>query len=72
MKPTCTVATLLERYFTERLMRQRNVSPNTIASARPTIRLLFTLAQARPPQSPSALATGQLAASFLGQFLIPP
>ena len=27
MKPACNVATLIERYFTERLMRQRNVSP---------------------------------------------
>jgi hypothetical protein len=26
MKPSCNVATLIERYFTERLMRQRNVS----------------------------------------------
>jgi putative copper resistance protein D len=24
MKPACNVATLIERYFTERLMRQRN------------------------------------------------
>ena len=31
MKPACNVATLIERYFTDRLMRQRNVSPNTIA-----------------------------------------
>lgn len=34
MKPACNVATLIERFFTERLMRQRNVSPNTIASYR--------------------------------------
>ena len=47
MKPSCNVATLIERYFTERLMRQRNVSPNTIASYRDTFRLLFTFAQAR-------------------------
>ena len=47
MKPACNVATLIERYFTERLMRQRNVSPNTIASYRDTFRLLFTFAQAR-------------------------
>jgi hypothetical protein len=26
MKPACNVATLIERYFTERLMRQRNLS----------------------------------------------
>jgi hypothetical protein len=32
MKPCHNVATLIERYFTERLIRQRNVSANTIAS----------------------------------------
>ena len=42
MTPSCNVATLIERYFTERLMRQRNVSANTIASYRDTFRLLFT------------------------------
>ena len=41
MKPGCNVATLIERYFTERLMRQRNVSANTIASYRDAFRLLF-------------------------------
>jgi hypothetical protein len=38
MKPACNVATLIERYFSERLMRQRNVSANTIASYRDTFR----------------------------------
>ena len=41
----CNVATLIESYFTERLMRQRNVSANTIASYRDTFRLLFLFAQ---------------------------
>jgi hypothetical protein len=36
MKPNCNVAPLIERYFTERLMRQRNVSAITIASYRYT------------------------------------
>jgi site-specific recombinase XerD len=36
-KSICNVATLIERYFTERLMRQRNVSANTIASYRDTL-----------------------------------
>lgn len=49
MKPSCNVATLIELYFTERLMRQRNVSANTIASYRDTFRLLFTFAQGRHP-----------------------
>jgi integrase/recombinase XerD len=56
MKPSCNVATLIERYFTERLMRQRNVSANTIASYRDTFRLLFTFAQVRLRKPPSALA----------------
>ena len=69
MKPACNVATLIERYFTERLMRQRNVSPNTIASYRDTFRLLFTFAQARLRKSPSALALDDLDAPFIGAFL---
>ena len=56
MKPGCNVATLIERYFTERLMRQRNASANTIASYRDTFRLLFTFAQAQLGKPPSALA----------------
>ena len=32
MKSSCNVATLIERYFTDRLMRQRKVSVNTVAS----------------------------------------
>jgi integrase/recombinase XerD len=69
MKPAFNVATLIERYFTDRLMRQRNVSPNTIASYRDTFRLLFTFAQARLRKSPSDLALGDLDASFIGTFL---
>ena len=73
MKPSksiCNVATLMERYFTERLMRQRNVSANTIASYRDTFRLLFTFAQARLRKSPSDLALDDLAAPFISAFLI--
>ena len=69
MKPSCNVATLIERYFTERLMRQRNVSANTIASYRDTFRLLFTFAQARLRKPPSALALDDLDAPFVSAFL---
>ena len=69
MKPSYNVATLIERYFTERLMRQRNVSPNTIASYRDTFRLLFTFAQARLRKPPSALTLEDLEAPFIGAFL---
>src|SRR5260370_13205794 len=69
MKPCHNVATLIERYFTERLMRQRNVSANTIASYRDTFRLLFTFAQARLRKPPSTLALDDLDAPFVSAFL---
>ncbi len=70
MRPACSVATLIEHYFTDRLLRQRNVSPNTIASHRDTFRLLFTFAQARLGKSPSDLALSELDAPFIGAFLL--
>jgi site-specific recombinase XerD len=69
MKPNGNVATLIERYFTERLMRQRNVSANTIASYRDTFRLLFTSAQARLRKPPSALVLDDLDVPFISAFL---
>jgi site-specific recombinase XerD len=50
-------------------MRQRNVSPNTIASYRDTFRLLFTFAQARLHKAPSALALDDLDAPVISAFL---
>jgi integrase/recombinase XerD len=69
MKPNCSIATLMERYFTERLVRQRNVSANTIASYRDTFRLLFKFAQIRLGKLPSALALDDLDAPFVSAFL---
>ena len=69
MKLACSVATLIERYFTDRLMRQRDVSANTIASYRDTFRLLFTFAQAQLRKPPSALTLDDLGAPFIGAFL---
>jgi site-specific recombinase XerD len=69
MKPCSNVATLIERYFTERLMRHRAVSAHTIASYRDTFRLLFTFAQVRLRKSPSALALNDLDAPFICAFL---
>ena len=64
-KSSCNVATLIQRFFTERLMRQRDVSANTIASYRDTFRLLFTFAQARLRKPPSALTLDDLEAPFI-------
>jgi integrase/recombinase XerD len=69
MKPDSNLAPLIERYFTERLMRQRNVSANTIVSYRDTFRLLFTFAQAQLRKPPSALALDDLDAAFISEFL---
>jgi hypothetical protein len=40
MKSPSSFAVLLEGFFTERLMHQRQASPHTIASYRDTVRLL--------------------------------
>ena len=69
MKPSGNVATLIERYFTERLVCQRNVSANTIASYRDTFRLLFTFAQVRLHKPPSTLTLGDLDVPFISAFL---
>lgn len=69
MKPNGNVATLIERYFTERLMRQRNVSANTIASYKDTFRLLFTFAQTHLRKPPSALVLDDLDVPFISAFL---
>lgn len=69
MRSGNTVATLIERFFTERLMRQRNASTHTIASYRDTFRMLFTFAQERLRKAPSALTLAELDAPFIGAFL---
>lgn len=60
---------LIERFFTQRLMQQRNASPHTIASYRDTFRLLFVFAQARLGKPPSRLDLSDLDAPFIGAFL---
>lgn len=69
MNQSPNVATLIERYFTVRLMQQRNVSSNTIASYRDTFRLLFRFAQARLGKPPSALDLADIDAPFISAFL---
>ena len=52
--------TLLQSFFTDRLMQQRRASPNTIASYRDTFRLLLRFAVHRLGKSPSKLELEQL------------
>jgi site-specific recombinase XerD len=63
------LATSLQAWFTDRLIRERNASPHTIASYRDTIRLLLTYASQRLRVEPSQLELGQLDAPLVGAFL---
>jgi integrase/recombinase XerD len=62
-------AACLQAWFTDRLIRERNASPHTIASYRDTIRLLLTYASQRLGVEPSRLDLGQLDAPLIGAFL---
>ena len=69
MRTKATFSFLLEAFFTDRLMRQQKVSPNTIACYRDTFRLLLGFAQERIKKAPSELAIEDLDAPFVVSFL---
>ncbi|MGA9207232.1 MAG: site-specific integrase, partial [Terriglobales bacterium] len=60
---------LLESFFTQRLIAQRNASPHTVAAYRDAFRLLVQFAQKRLGRLPSQLNLKDLNAPFLGKFL---
>ncbi len=60
---------LLEAFFTDRLMRQRQASPHTIASYRDTFRLLLEFVSLHLKKAPSALSLDDLDAPLIGAFL---
>ena len=66
---TAPFQALVQRFFTERLLQQRQASPHTIASYRDTFRLLLRFASAQRGTSPSALRTDDLDPAFIGAFL---
>jgi len=68
MKGT-SLATLLERFFLDRLMRQRQVSPHTVASYRDTFRLLLEFANRRLHKQPSHLTLEEVDAPLITAFL---
>lgn len=69
MNASTDFATLLESFFTERLLGQRRASPHTVAAYRDSFRLLLTYAHRRLQRPPSALRLADLDASFIGGFL---
>jgi integrase/recombinase XerD len=64
-----TFAATLQAFFTDRLIRQRQASPHTIAAYRDTFKLLLTYAERRTGQPPSTLAIAELDAALVGAFL---
>jgi len=66
---TITLAPLLERFFTQRLINERQVSPHTIGSYRDTFRLLLKFTHQRLHTQPSALAFEQIDAPLVVAFL---
>ncbi len=69
MKSSATLAALLENFFTQRLMNQRQASPHTISSYRDTFRLLLQFAQQRLHKSPACLAFEEIDAPMIAAFL---
>jgi integrase/recombinase XerD len=66
---TAGLPSLLQSFFTDRLLQQRKVSPHTVAGYRDSFRLLLHFAKERLGKNPSALAIEDLDAPFLGVFL---
>ena len=63
------LAPTLQAFFTERLIRQRQASPHTLAAYRDTLRLLLVFASARKDVEPSKLDIDDLDAPLIGAFL---
>ena len=60
---------LLQSFFTDRLLSQRQASPHTIAGYRDCFRLLLQFAKERLGKMPSQLRIEDLDAPFIGLFL---
>jgi integrase/recombinase XerD len=63
------LAPLLQAFFTDWLLNQRRVSPNTVVGYRDTFRLLIRFAHHHLRKEPSNLLLDDLDAAFVGIFL---
>ncbi len=63
------LAPTVQAFFTQRLIRERNASPHTIAAYRDTIRLLLAFTAARCGREPSQLDIADLNADTVAAFL---
>jgi integrase/recombinase XerD len=64
-----SLAPTLQAFFTDRLTRQKNASPHTIAAYRDTLRLLLVFAEQRTGTPPSRLEIEDLDAPLIAAFL---
>lgn len=69
MTSTPSFAVLLQGFFTQRLMSQRQASPHTIGSYRDTFRLLLRFAQTRLKKPPSQFELADIDAPLIAAFL---
>jgi len=64
-----TFAALVQGYFTDRLLRQLQASPNTVAAYRDAFRIVFHYANEQLAKQPSNLTLEDLDPSFVVDFL---
>jgi integrase/recombinase XerD len=69
MTAISTLPSLVQAFFMDRLMQQRQASRHTIASYRDTFRLLLDFAQQRLGKTPSNLTVPEIDALLVGAFL---
>ena len=63
------LAPTLQAFFTERLARQKNASPHTVASYRDTLRLLLGFVAEQSGTPPARMQIEDLDAPLIGAFL---
>ena len=69
MTTSTSFAALLERFFTQRLMLQRQASPHTISSYRDAFRQFLKFTQQRLHKMPSSLNFEEIDAPLVAAFL---
>jgi site-specific recombinase XerD len=63
------LAPLLQTFFTDRLIRERRVAPNTVAAYRDTFRLLLCYTREQTGKQPAELDVSDLNATLITEFL---
>lgn len=69
MKASVNLSSLIEHYFSKRLINQRQVSQHTVASYRDTFQLLLRCALKILKKHPSELTLNDINADFICMFL---